>query len=154
MKSLSLFLVELNSGQTNATLSQHFDELLQAVKAHGLPGSLTIKIGVTPAQSGNSSADKINVSCESQLKLPKPRHPVDFFFLTDDAEPTRRHPKQHEMEFGQPRPVQAGAGPAPVQPITPEAAFAATAQRFTEPDADGEIRPIADTPLPAPRAIG
>lgn len=159
MKSFSHFIVDLNSGTTNAALSRHLDELFQAVKAHGMGGSLTIKIGVAPAQSGAAMADKVNVSCDSQLKLPKPRHPVDFFFLTDDAEPTRRHPRQHEIDFGQPRAVEPASAPPP--PLTPEAALAAAVagggapppvHRWTEPDENGEVNPIPAQP--APRSIG
>lgn len=149
MKPFTLFIAELNDGQTAAALTGHLSELFAAVKTHGLAGSLKLNIKVIPAAAGNTGADKINVVCESQLALPKPKQPADFFFLTDDAQPTRRHPKQHELAL---REVQTVAATTPVQPITPEAALAATAQRFSAPDAEGEIRPISE--LPAPRAIG
>lgn len=97
MKSFSHFVTELNEGQTNAQLSGHFAELLAAVKSHGLAGSLRITMKVIPATRGSGPVDKVLVSCESQLTLPKPTQPSDIFYLNDDAETTRHHPRQQEL---------------------------------------------------------
>lgn len=134
MRSFTTFIGELNEGQTNAALTAHMAELFSAVKSHGLSGALTITVKVVPAQAGNSGADKINVSCESQLKLPKPKQPADFFFLTDDAEPTRKHPRQQELQL---REVQ-GAAPAATE------FRVAGATTFSAPDADGVIQPLKE----------
>ena len=56
-------------------------------------------IKVVPAVKGAGDVDKITVTVESQLALPKPQQPSDFFFLTDDAEPTRQHPRQHALDL-------------------------------------------------------
>ena len=75
---------------------------------------------------GAGDVDKITVTVESQLALPKPQQPSDFFFLTDDAEPTRQHPRQHSLDL---RDVSGQARGGVVDPTS----------KFTQPDADGVI---------------
>jgi hypothetical protein len=105
VKSFSHFITELNEGQNNAQFTGHLSELFTAVKAHGLAGALRITIKVLPATRGGGPVDKVLISCDSQLTLPKPTQPSDIFYLTDDAEPTRNHPRQ--MELGGLRDVTA-----------------------------------------------
>lgn len=136
MKPISLFLVEINEGSTHAALTAHLGELFQAVKTHGRAGALKISIKVTPAGArGASDVDKVNVTIESQLALPKPQQPSDFFFLTDDAEPTRLHPRQHQLDL---RDVSAQARGGVVDH--------ASNPEFNQPDADGVITFKAVTP--------
>ena len=127
MKSFSLFIAELNEGQNNAQFTGHFDELLKAVKAHGLAGALRITIKVLPATRGNGPVDKVLVSCDSQLTLPKPTQPSDIFYLTDDAEPTRKHPRQQELAL---QGVRAISEPQDT-PV----------RNFGPPDEDGVLTP-------------
>lgn len=98
MKSFHLLLAELNDGQTNSGLTADFAELLQTVKATGRGGSISIKIKVASA-SKTGDVDKITVTAERRLELPKPDQPTDFFWLTDQAEPTRQHPRQHALDL-------------------------------------------------------
>jgi hypothetical protein len=160
MKPFNLILAELNAGQSNATLSSHLDELLQAVKKHGRAGTLTIKLKVAPAGKG-ADVDKVLVACESQISLPKPEQPTDFFWMTDDAELSRKHPKQHELELrdvssqgplhaqlsAQAAAAMAQAAPASFTPATPIAALVQAVGNgapatFTPPDDDGVIQPL------------
>lgn len=121
MKSFSHFLTDLNDGQTLAGMTGDFAELLQAVKAHGRSGSMTLKIKVSPATKGGE-VDKITVTAERKLELPKPEARNDFFWLTDDAEPSRQHPRQHALDLRD----TSGVKSATVQ--------------FTHPDADGVMQ--------------
>lgn len=123
MKSFSLFLVDLNDGTTHAGLTGDFDTLLQEVQAHGRGGSMTLKIKVSPAtkSSRGGDVDKIVITAERKLELPKPDQPSDFFWLTDTGEPTRQHPRQHALDLRD----AAGAK--------------ADTTEFTQPDADGVI---------------
>lgn len=98
MKSFSLFLIDLNLGTTHSLLTQDLHDLLQTVKNTGRSGSLTVKIKVSPATRGGD-VDKVTITADRKLELPKPEQPTDFFWLTDDAEPTRQHPKQHVLEL-------------------------------------------------------
>lgn len=128
MKSFNLFLQDLNDGSTHAGLTGDLAELLQAVKANGRAGSMTLKIKIAPASRGGD-VDKITISADRKLELPKPEQPQDFFWLTDDAEPTRQHPRQHALDLRDAQDLRGGLR-------TPAQALADT---FTNPDADGVI---------------
>lgn len=160
MKPFNLILAELNGGQSNATLSGHFDELLQAVKRHGRPGSLKVTIKVSQAGKG-ADVDKVLVSLDSQISLPKPEMPSDFFWMTENAELSRKHPNQHELELrdvssqgslNAPLSAQAvvavnNAAPTSFTPATPFAALVQAVGNgapatFTPPDDDGVIQPL------------
>jgi hypothetical protein len=122
MKSFNLFLQDLNDGSTLAGLTGDLNELLQEVKATGRAGSMTLKIKISSASKGGHEVDKITIVADRKLELPKPEQPQDFFWLTDDAEPTRQHPRQHALDL---RDVQDSK--------------ASTANKFTQPDDDGVI---------------
>lgn len=132
MQSFAHFITDLNEGQTNSALSAHLAELFQAVKNHGRAGSLKLHIKVVPAVKGAGDVDKITVVVDSQLALPKPQQPNDFFFLTDDATPTRQHPRQRELP---------GLRQVATEPPVP------ASSNFTQPDADGviEFRQVGPT---------
>lgn len=98
MKAFSMFLIDLNDGSTHAALTGDLAELLQAVKNTGKTGSMTLKIKIVPANR-NGDVDKITVVADRKLELPKPEQPSDFFWLTDDAEPSRLHPRQHSLDL-------------------------------------------------------
>ena len=100
MKSFNLLLTELNDGSTHAGLTSDIAELLRTVQATGKGGSLTLKIKVSPAmRSEGGGVDKITITSDRKLELPKPVSPSDFFWLTDDGETTRNHPRQHALEL-------------------------------------------------------
>lgn len=113
MKSFSIFLADLNDGQTHAGLTGDLAELLQAVKAYGRSGSMSLRIKIAPASRGGD-VDKITITAERKLELPKPEQPQDFFWLTDEAEPTRQHPRQHNLDLRDMR-DQGGMGGAPAK---------------------------------------
>ena len=98
MKAFSLFLVELNEGSTHAALTGDLGDLLRTVQATGRAGSLTIKVKVAPATRSNSgSVDKVTITADRKLELPKPEQPSDFFWLTEDGETSRNHPRQQDL---------------------------------------------------------
>jgi len=98
MKPLSLFLVEINGGSTHAACTADLAELFRTVQETGRKGALKLTITVSP---GNKSGgvDKVVVTVDRTLALPKSEQPSDFFWLTDDAEPTRQHPRQHALDL-------------------------------------------------------
>ncbi len=118
MKSFALFLQDLNDGQTLAGLTGDLTELLQTVKATGRSGSLTLKVKVQPASKGGQEVDKITITADRKLELPKPEAPSDFFWLTDDAEPTRQHPRQHALDLREAKSVNAETGEITFKEIT------------------------------------
>ncbi|MCY1166585.1 hypothetical protein D9M73_65280 [compost metagenome] len=100
-KAFSVLLNELNEGSTHAALTADFAELLRTVQNTGRGGSLTLKVKVAPATKGSSggSVDKITITADRKLELPKPEQPSDFFWLTEDGETSRNHPRQHSLEL-------------------------------------------------------
>jgi hypothetical protein len=107
MKSFTVFLADLNDGHTLAGLTGDLGELLQAVKETGRSGSLTLKVKVAPATKSGHEVDRITIVADRKLELPKPELPSDFFFLTDEAEPTRQHPRQHALDLRDAKSVDA-----------------------------------------------
>lgn len=51
--------------------------------------------------------DKITITADRKLELPKPEQPSDFFWLTDTAEPTRQHPRQHALDLRDTKTIDA-----------------------------------------------
>ena len=98
MKALSLFLQEINGGTTDAACTADLAELFKTVQETGRKGALKLTITVAPG-SKSSEVDKVIVNVDRTLALPKAEQPSDFFWLTDDAEPTRNHPRQHSLDL-------------------------------------------------------
>lgn len=99
MKAFSLQLQELNDGSTHAALSAAFSDLLRSVQHSGKAGALTLKLKVSPATKGATYVDKVTIVAEHKVDAPKADQPTDFFFLTDDGETSRQHPRQQNLEL-------------------------------------------------------
>ena len=101
MKSFAHLLNEINEGSTHAALTQDMADLLRTVQTTGRAGKLTITLKVAPAVRNTSGGDidRINLTVDRTLALPKPETPTDFFYLTEDGETTRNHPKQQTLEL-------------------------------------------------------
>ena len=101
MKSFAHLLNEINEGSTHAALTQDMADLLRTVQTTGRAGKLTITLKVAPAVRNTSGGDidRINLTVDHILALPKPETPTDFFYLTEDGETTRNHPKQQTLEL-------------------------------------------------------
>lgn len=110
MKAFNLFLTDLNDGQTLAGLTADLAELLQTVKSTGRSGSITLRVKVAPATKSGQEVDKVTITAERKLELPKPEAPSDFFWLTDEAEVSRHHPRQHALELREAKSVDADTG--------------------------------------------
>jgi hypothetical protein len=101
MKSFSHLLNEINEGSVHAALTGDMAELLRTVKTTGRGGKLIVEIKVTPAvrNTNGGDIDRVNINVDRKLALPKPESPTDFFYLTDDGETTRNHPRQQSLEL-------------------------------------------------------
>lgn len=98
MKGFSHQLTELNDGATHAALTADLHELIKSVQAMGKGGSLTLKVKVAPAvRNTRGSVEQVIISTDRKLELPKPEQPADFFWLTDDGQTSRQHPRQHDL---------------------------------------------------------
>lgn len=97
-KAFSVFLQDLRDGRAHAELSSQLAEVLAKVKETGKAGGLTLKIKIKPATRGGD-VDKVTISDAITVELPKPERGEDFFWLTDDNDLSRNHPKQGNLEL-------------------------------------------------------
>lgn len=95
-KAFSVILQDLRDGRTHSDLSARFAELVKEVEQTGKAGSLLLTIKVAPA-SRAQPVDKVIVSPTITLKLPKPDAGEDFFWLSDESELSRNHPRQQAL---------------------------------------------------------
>lgn len=106
MKAFSVFLNDLNEGTTHAALTAELSSLLQTVQATGKAGALNIAVKVTPAVKGTQGGiDRVVISVDHTLKLPKAERPSDFFYLSEEGEPVRNHPRQQTLELREAAPT-------------------------------------------------
>ncbi|MFF8409021.1 hypothetical protein [Streptomyces omiyaensis] len=95
---VAAFLASHLSGRTDEELSREFHALLDAVRAHGKKGSMTITIVIDPPANGVDSAP-MPIGVESAVKAPKPTPVKSLYFLDDDGQPVREDPRQLAMDF-------------------------------------------------------
>lgn len=107
-KAFALFLQELNDGRAHAELSLQLTELLSKVKDTGKGGSITFKLKIKPAGRG-ADVDKVVISDAITVDLPKPQRGEDFFYVTEDNDLSRNHPRQGNLE------LRDATAPAPTQ---------------------------------------
>jgi len=97
-KAFAIFLQDLRDGRAHAELTTQLAELLAKVKDTGKGGDITFKIKIKPAGRGQD-VDKVTVTDAITVNLPKPERGEDFFWLTDDNDLSRNHPRQHALEL-------------------------------------------------------
>lgn len=105
----NLFMAQLNDGHTNAKVTAELDKLFAAVQATGKTGSVTLTIAVRLAARDQS--DRVLITPKVSSKMPEPDPRVDFFWMSDDAEISRKHPTQGEIDLREvpapePRPLK------------------------------------------------
>lgn len=104
-QAFAVFLQDLRDGRAHSELSAGLAELLAAVKDTGKGGSLTLQVKVKPATRGKDM-DKVVILDNVKVDLPKPERGEDFFFVTDDNELSRKHPRQQSLELREAPAVQ------------------------------------------------
>jgi hypothetical protein len=97
-KAFAVFLQDLRDGRAHSELSGQLEELITKVKETGKAGGLTLKIKIKPASRGGD-VDKVTVSDQITVDLPKPERGEDFFWLTEDNDLSRNHPRQQNLEL-------------------------------------------------------
>jgi hypothetical protein len=97
--AFSLFVQDLRDGRAHAELTGKLAEVLTAVKETGKAGSITLKIDIKPAARGNNDVDKVTILDTVTAKVPMPDRGQDFYWLTDDNNLSRNHPRQHNLDL-------------------------------------------------------
>lgn len=95
---VAAFIASHLNGRTEEELSTEFHTLLDAVRAHGKKGSMTITLVVEPPANGVDSAP-LPIGIESAVKAPKPTPVKSLYFLDDSGMPVREDPRQMQIEF-------------------------------------------------------
>lgn len=90
---IAAFLAAHLNGRTVEEISTEFHDLLEAVRAHGKKGSLTITLVVEPPANGVDNAP-LPIGIESAVKAPKASAPKSLYFLDNDGNPVREDPRQ------------------------------------------------------------
>lgn len=97
-KAFAVFLQDLRDGRAHSELSGQLEELITKVRETGKSGGLTLKIKIKPATRGGD-VDKVTISDAITVDLPKPERGEDFFWVTDDNDLSRNHPRQQSLEL-------------------------------------------------------
>lgn len=103
-RAFAVFLQELRDGRTHTELTAGLDSLLASVKNTGKGGSILLEIKIKPAGRG-ADVDKVVIMDSISLKLPKPERGDDFYWLTDDNDLSRNHPKQSTLDLREAAPA-------------------------------------------------
>lgn len=94
------FIDDLNGGQTKAEINHQLKRALESVRNTGKQSVLTLKFKIGNASKNNGlTVDKLTVTPQVELVLPKTESETDFFWITDSNELSRKHPKQQELEL-------------------------------------------------------
>jgi hypothetical protein len=104
-RAFANFLQDLRDGRAHSELSAHLGELITAIKDTGKGGSLTLTIKMKPASRG-SDIDKVTITDSIKVDLPKPERGSDFFWLTDENDLSRNHPRQGSLELREATPAK------------------------------------------------
>jgi hypothetical protein len=97
-KAFSLVLQDLRDGRTHSELTVGMKELLAAVRDTGKAGTITLELKVKPTARGNE-VSKVVITDKVTIKAPKPERGDDYFFVTDDDNLSRNHPRQHSLDL-------------------------------------------------------
>ncbi len=97
-RAFSVVLQDIRDGRTHSELTTALDELLQAVRNTGKGGSIQLEIKVKPSSRGQD-VDRVTVTDKIVTKIPKPERGDDFFFVTDDNNLSRNHPRQNSLDL-------------------------------------------------------
>ena len=92
------FLVGHLGGRTHEEIGTELHQLLEAVKAHGKKGSLTITVVIEPPSNGVEGAP-LPIGIEYAAKAPKAAAPKNLYFLDDEGNPTRQDPRQMALDL-------------------------------------------------------
>lgn len=104
-QAFAAFLQDLRDGRAHSELSAGLAELLAAVKDTGKGGTLTLKVKVKPGARGKD-VDKVIITDTVTVDAPKPERGEDFFWVTEENELSRKHPRQQSLELRDPQASQ------------------------------------------------
>lgn len=87
-------LSELQGGGTMADLQMKLAELVDAIRTHGKPGSLTFTLKITP----KSNSPQLLFEDDVKVKLPEAERETTILYADDHNHISRRDPRQPELK--------------------------------------------------------
>lgn len=87
-------ITDLNDGATASDLDRQLREVVLKARETGKPGSITLTLSVEPR-----GADSVIVVAKITEKMPKAEEPKSIFFVDDEGQLVREHPKQSTLPF-------------------------------------------------------
>lgn len=95
-KAFAVILQDLRDGRTHAEMTEKFAQLVKEVEQSGKGGTIVLTVKVAPA-SRAQPIDKVIVQPSVKLNSPKPDVGEDFFWIDDDSQLSRNHPRQGDL---------------------------------------------------------
>jgi hypothetical protein len=95
LKQFADTLREIPDSDVMTDCAEQLQKLLKACVTTKKGGKLVLTIDVKPVDKGGVSA--VTLTPTVALKLPSEAHSGGFFFVTEDGNPSRQHPRQTEI---------------------------------------------------------
>ena len=88
-------LADIRTGSAAGEASDALQKLITAVRATGKGGTLTVKLKIKPATTGDCAM--VTIEDDVEVKLPKPNRAQSLMYTTEDGSLTRQDPRQMEI---------------------------------------------------------
>jgi hypothetical protein len=88
-------LSELDHGIAQDDASEKLTDLVRAVREHVKPGSLTLKLKIVPAGSGQL----MTITYDVKVDMPKPDKEATLLFATENGRLQRDNPEQQTLNL-------------------------------------------------------
>lgn len=86
-------LGEVRKGAALNDLSNELAKIIEAVREHGGPGSLTLRLDIKPT---DGSGDQVLITDDIKPKVPKPKKQATLFFTDEGGDLLRNDPRQRD----------------------------------------------------------
>ena len=97
-QGFSIFIQDLADGRVHAELTEKVNELISRVCETGKGGELNLKIKIKPA-TRSEHVEKVVIADTITMKLPQHERGEDFFYVTEDNDLSRKHPRQQDLDL-------------------------------------------------------
>lgn len=111
----------MKRGEVLSDLDEALKDIVQAVQATGKPGTITLKLKISPDGESNNQSPLYKVEDDISIKKPRKGRGPSRFFGDEEGNLLRNDPKQTEMKF-----EEIAGGKTAETPATPAESSAAT----------------------------
>lgn len=90
-------LAALRRGKFKDTLQEELRDLVDAVRATGKKGTITIALTIESV-GGDDDNSQLSIGDKITVKVPQPTTGQTYMYVTADGDLTRRDPRQRDLE--------------------------------------------------------